>query len=69
MSFRIDEEFKNLIPPLSPDEYLMLEENCKNYRIRDALFFFAISYLLWPSIRTGPSLPGNTPTTNASLIR
>lgn len=37
MDFKIDKEFKELIPPLSPDEYLMLEENCKNYRIRDAL--------------------------------
>ena len=37
MSIKIDPEFKSLIPPLSPDEFQMLEENCKNYRIRDAL--------------------------------
>lgn len=37
MDFKIDEEFKNLIPALSPDEFQMLEENCKDYRIRDAL--------------------------------
>lgn len=35
--FRIDEEFKNLIPALALDEFQMLEENCKEYRIRDAL--------------------------------
>ena len=37
MSIIIDEEFKNLIPPLSPDEYTQLEENCVKEGIRDAL--------------------------------
>ena len=37
MSIIIDEEFKNLIPPLSPDEYAQLEENCVKDGIRDAL--------------------------------
>ena len=37
MSFRIDKEFKELIPPLSQDEFQMLEESCKQFRIRDAL--------------------------------
>lgn len=37
MSIIIDEEFKNLIPPLSTDEYAQLEENCVKEGIRDAL--------------------------------
>lgn len=37
MDFKIDKEFKALIPPLSPDEYLMLEKECVDYGIRDAL--------------------------------
>lgn len=37
MSIIIDEEFKNLIPPLSADEYAQLEENCRTEGIRDAL--------------------------------
>lgn len=37
MSIIIDEEFKNLIPPLSTDEYAQLEENCVREGIRDAL--------------------------------
>ena len=37
MSIIIDEEFKNLIPPLSPDEFAQLEENCTKEGIRDAL--------------------------------
>ena len=37
MSIIIDEEFKNLIPPLSPDEYAQLEENCVKEGIREPL--------------------------------
>lgn len=37
MSIIIDEEFKNLIPPLSADEFAQLEENCTKEGIRDAL--------------------------------
>ena len=37
MSIVIDEEFKSLIPPLSPEEYKQLEENCVKEGIRDAL--------------------------------
>ena len=37
MSIIIDEEFKNLIPPLSPDEFAQLEENCTKEGIRDDL--------------------------------
>lgn len=37
MSIIIDEEFKNLIPPLSSDEFAQLEENCVKEGIRDAL--------------------------------
>lgn len=37
MSIIIDEEFENLIPPLSADEYSQLEENCMKEGIRDAL--------------------------------
>lgn len=33
----IDEEFENLIPPLSDEEYQQLEKNCCEYGIRDAL--------------------------------
>lgn len=33
----IDEEFKNLIPPLSPEEYKQLEENCLKDGIRESL--------------------------------
>lgn len=33
----IDPEFKNLIPPLSPDEYKQLEENLINEGCRDSL--------------------------------
>lgn len=35
--FRVDEEFKNLIPPLSPDEYKQLEDNILADGIRDPL--------------------------------
>lgn len=34
---RIDEEFKKLIPPLSPEEFQQLEENCLAEGIRDPL--------------------------------
>lgn len=37
MSIKVDPEFKNLIPPLSPDEYQMLEQSCVDEGIRDAL--------------------------------
>lgn len=37
MSIIVDEEFKSLIPPLSPDEYLQLEENIVRDGIRDPL--------------------------------
>ena len=37
MSIIIDEEFKNLIPPLTADEYAQLEENCVKEGIRDPL--------------------------------
>lgn len=33
----IDEEFENLIPPLSEEEFEQLEKNCCAYGIRDAL--------------------------------
>lgn len=36
-NFRIDEGFKKLIPPLSPEEFSMLEKECAEYGIRDAL--------------------------------
>lgn len=36
-NFTIDEGFKNLIPPLIPEEYAALEKECINYGIRDAL--------------------------------
>lgn len=34
---RIDNEFKNLIPPLQPDEYRQLEENILNEGIRESI--------------------------------
>lgn len=37
MSIRVDPEFKALIPPLTPEEFAQLEENCVNDGIRDAL--------------------------------
>ena len=37
MSIRVDPEFKALIPPLSPEEFKQLEENCVRDGIRDAL--------------------------------
>jgi hypothetical protein len=37
MSIIIDEEFKNLIPPLSEDEFRQLEENCVRDGIREPL--------------------------------
>ena len=37
MSIRIDPEFKALIPPLSPEEFKLLEENCVRDGIRDPL--------------------------------
>lgn len=37
MSIIIDKEFESLIPPLSPEEFQQLEENCVKEGIRDAL--------------------------------
>ena len=37
MSITIDKEFESLIPPLSPEEFQQLEENCVKEGIRDAL--------------------------------
>ena len=37
MSITIDKEFQSLIPPLSPEEFQQLEENCAKEGIRDAL--------------------------------
>lgn len=37
MSIRIDKEFESLIPPLDPEEFKQLEENCLKDGIRDAL--------------------------------
>jgi hypothetical protein len=37
MSIIIDKEFQTLLPPLSPDEFKQLEENCVKDGIRDAL--------------------------------
>lgn len=34
---KIDQEFKNLIPPLTAEEYAQLEQNCLDYGIRDSL--------------------------------
>ena len=41
MSIFIDEEFQNLIPPLSKEEYTQLEANCVKDGIRDPL-------VVWP---------------------
>ena len=41
MSIIVDPEFKNLIPPLSEDEFKQLEENCVKDGIRDPL-------VVWP---------------------
>ena len=35
MSITIDKEFESLIPPLSPEEFQQLEENCVKEGIRD----------------------------------
>jgi len=37
MELKIKEEFKKLIPPLTPDEYKQLETNCIQEGIRDAI--------------------------------
>ena len=37
MSIKVDPEFKALIPPLAPEEFAQLEENCVKEGIRDAL--------------------------------
>jgi len=37
MELKIKEEFKKLIPPLTPDEYKQLESNCIEEGIRDAI--------------------------------
>jgi DNA modification methylase len=37
MELKIKEEFKKLIPPLTPDEYKQLEKNCIEEGIRDAI--------------------------------
>lgn len=37
MSLTIDKEFKDLIPPLTDDEYTQLEKNCVRDGIRDSL--------------------------------
>ena len=37
MSITIDKEFETLIPPLTPDEFQQLEENCVREGIRDSL--------------------------------
>jgi len=39
----IDEEFKNLIPPLSDEEFSQLEENCVREGIRDPLVVWKVS--------------------------
>ena len=38
---KTDSEFQALIPPLSAEEYVQLEENCVKEGIRDAL-------VVWP---------------------
>ena len=38
---KIDKEFQSLIPPLAPEEYKQLEENCIRDGIRDPL-------VVWP---------------------
>lgn len=44
MSIRIDKEFESLIPPLSPEEYAQLEENCIREGIRDPLVVWATDH-------------------------
>ena len=39
---KIDKEFKNLIPPLTAEEYAQLEQNCIDYGIRDSLVITAL---------------------------
>ena len=39
---KIDQEFKNLIPPLTAEEYAQLEQNCLDYGIRDSLVITAL---------------------------
>jgi len=39
---KIDNEFKNLIPPLTAEEYAQLEQNCIDYGIRDSLVITAL---------------------------
>jgi len=39
---KIDNEFKNLIPPLTAEEYSQLEQNCIDYGIRDSLIITAL---------------------------
>ena len=39
---KIDKEFKNLIPPLTTEEYAQLEQNCIDYGIRDSLIITAL---------------------------
>lgn len=42
MSYKTDEEFKSLIPPLSNEEYKQLEENCVRDGIRDPLVVWEV---------------------------
>lgn len=44
MSIMVDAEFKALIPPLSPEEYAQLEENCLRDGIRDPLVVWATNH-------------------------
>jgi len=44
MSIMVDAEFKALIPPLSPEEYAQLEENCVRDGIRDPLVVWATNH-------------------------
>lgn len=44
MSIMVDAEFKSLIPPLSPEEYAQLEENCVREGIRDPLVVWATDH-------------------------
>lgn len=39
---KIDKEFKELIPPLTSEEYAQLEQNCIDYGIRDSLVVTAL---------------------------
>ena len=39
---KIDQEFKNLIPPLTAEEYAQLEQNILDYGIRDSLVVTAL---------------------------